>query len=289
MEFFTFSPEATPDSRLASPCCSLLSMSSLIDTTFDGHVHTRLCNHAVGEMEEYVIEAVARGLKTVCFLEHLETEIIYQPPCWLEDEAFRYYFAEGARLKEVYRDRIDIRLGVEMGCNLQAIASIQQRLARFPIERIGLSCHFHFNDGRHLNLLSRKRQSLDRLEELGADAVVTTYFATLTTAVERLDCDVLCHLDAVLRHLPGISFNDDHRQQIGRLLDAVKAKGVALEINTSGFDYRGTPFPAPWIITEALARDIPLQAGSDAHQPHEVGRYFAQLPHYLEPLHPSLK
>ena len=261
-------------------------MSPLIDTTFDGHVHTRLCNHAVGEMEEYVAEAIKRGLKTICFLEHLETEINYQPPCWLEDETFDYYFAEGTRLKEVYRDKIEIRLGVEMGFNPQAMDLIQKRLSRFPIERIGLSSHFHLHEGRHLNLLSRRRQSLDRLADLGMDAVVSAYFSTLITAVASVDCDVLCHLDAVLRHLPGIRFNDDHKQQITELLDKVKAHGLALEVNTSGFDYRGSAFPAPWIITEALARDIPLQAGSDAHQPQDVGRFFAQLPDYLEPLRP---
>ena len=261
-------------------------MAPLIDTSFDGHVHTKLCHHAVGEMEEYVQQGIQRGLRTLCFMEHLETDIAYQPPCWLEDVDFVEYFAEGERLKEVYGARIEIRLGVEMGINPQALEAIQHRLARFPIERIGLSCHFHLHAGSHLNLLSRRKQSLDRLAELGADTVISTYFDTLVLAVNTMRCDVLCHLDAVLRHLPGVRFNKRHRQQIGQLLDAVKAKGLALEINTSGFDYRGTPFPAPWIITEALARDIPLQAGSDAHQPQEVGRYFRRLPDYLQPLRP---
>jgi histidinol-phosphatase (PHP family) len=72
-----------------------------------------------------------------------------------------------------------------------------------------------------------------------------------------------------------------HRQQIETLLDAMRQHRVALEINTSGFDYRGTPFPAPWIITAALKRSIPLSAGSDAHRPVDVGRHFNQLPDYL--------
>ncbi|WP_448874709.1 histidinol-phosphatase [Desulfobulbus propionicus] len=262
-------------------------MPPLIDITFDGHVHTRLCHHAVGEMEDYVKQAVERGLRAICFLEHLETDIAYHPPCWLDDEAFVYYFSEGERLKRRYRDRIEIQLGMEMGFNPQALPTIRQRLARFPVERIGLSCHFHLHEGQHLNLLSQRRQSLDRLAELGADAVVTTYFATLSTALDSMDCDVLCHLDAVLRHLPGINFNDDHKRQISALLDKLKTKGTALEINTSGFDYRGSAFPAPWIITEALARGIPLQAGSDAHNPSDVGRYFEQLPAYLEALCPQ--
>lgn len=256
-------------------------MPSLIDITFDGHVHTRLCHHAVGEMEDYVQQAVQRGLRTICFLEHLETEITYHPPCWLDDEAFTYYFSEGNRLKKLYSGQLEIRLGVEMGFNPQALPAILKRLNNFPVERIGLSCHFHLHQGQHLNLLSRRRQSLDRLALLGTDAVLDRYFTTLNSAVDSMDCDVLCHLDAVLRHLPGISFNDDHKTQIRKLLDKLKAKGMALEINTSGFDYRGSPFPAPWIITEALTRGIPLQAGSDAHQPHEVGRYFEQLPDYL--------
>ena len=261
-------------------------MASLIDTSFDGHVHTKLCHHAVGEMEEYVRQAIRCGLRTLCFMEHLETEIAYQPSCWLEDEDFEGYFAEGQRLQQAYGEQIEIRLGVEMGFNPHAVHTINKRLARFPVERIGLSCHFHLHDGSHLNLLSRRAQSLDRLAALGADTVITTYFDTLIQAVNTLYCDVLCHLDAVLRHLPGICFNEDHCHQIGQLLDAIKAKGVALEINTSGFDYRGTPFPAPWIITEALQRAIPLQAGSDAHAPGEVGRYFNQLPAYLQPLQP---
>lgn len=256
-------------------------MTSIIDTTVDGHVHTRLCHHAVGEMEEYVEAAIQRGLAALVFLEHLETDIRYQPSSWLEDADFAYYFEEGERLKRRYRGRIDIRLGMEVGVNATALPRIRERLARYPVERVGLSCHFYSHDGSHLNLLSRRRQSLDLLAEIGADTVVDAYFDTLIKAVALLDCDVLCHLDAVLRHLPGIRFNTFHRRQILALLDGMRARGVALEINTSGFDYRGSAFPAPWIVTEAMQRGIPLQAGSDAHQPAEVGRHFERLADYL--------
>jgi len=256
-------------------------MTSLIDTTVDGHVHTRLCNHAIGEMEEYVEKAVQRGLGTIIFLEHLETDIRYQPRSWLDEEDFSYYFKEGARLKQCYQGRIEVRLGMEVGFNPAARETIKQRLAQYPVERVGLSCHFYRHGDAHLNLLSRRRQSLDLLASIGPDTVITSYFEALIEAVASMDCDVLCHLDAVLRHLPGIRFNEEHQRQILLLLDGMQAKGVALEINTSGFDYRGAAFPAPWIISEALQRGIPLLAGSDAHRPSEVARHFEQLPHYL--------
>ncbi|MCL1979939.1 MAG: histidinol-phosphatase [Proteobacteria bacterium] len=252
-----------------------------IDLREDGHVHTRLCNHAVGEMEEYVEQAVRRGLATLVFLEHLETDIRYPQPSWLSGEDFALYFQEGERLKQQYRGVIDIRLGAETGFNPEAAATIRRRLTEYPFERVGVSCHFYRHNDVHLNLLSRRRQSLDQLAAIGIDTVLTAYFNALIEAVTTLDCDVLCHLDAVLRHLPGIRFNDGHQRQIEELLDSMQANKVALEINTSGFDYRGFPFPADWIVSAALCRNIPLRAGSDAHQPSEVGRHFERLPGYL--------
>ena len=260
-------------------------MPPLIDITIDGHVHTRLCNHATGEMEEFVEKAVQRGLSTIIFLEHLETEIHYHPRSWLEKVEFDYYFAEGGRLQERYRDIIDIRLGVETGYNREAVTSLQDKLTRYPWDRIGLSCHFHRQGEVHLNLLSRRQESLKQLAAIGIEQVLTDYFNNLIEAVGVIDCDVLCHLDAVLRHYPNIQLQESHRHQIETLLDSLQVKGVALEINTSGFAYRGSPFPAPWIIKGAMERGIPLWAGSDAHQPDEVGRYFERLPSYLQEIH----
>ena len=260
-------------------------MPPLIDITTDGHIHTRLCNHAEGEMEAYVENAVQRGLATIIFLEHLEAGIQYPSRSWLEREEFDYYFQEGMRLKELYRGTIDVRLGVEAGYNRAAASTLQEKLAQYSWDRIGLSCHFHCQDGVHLNLLSRNQESLKRLAAIGINQIVTEYFNALIEAIEIIDCDVLCHLDAVLRHYPGIGFSEDHRQQIELLLDGMRRKDVALEINTSGFDYRGAPFPAPWIIKSAMERGLQLYAGSDAHQPGDVGRYFDQLPEYLLALH----
>jgi histidinol-phosphatase (PHP family) len=61
------------------------------------------------------------------------------------------------------------------------------------------------------------------------------------------------------------------------LLQGVKKAGLALEINTSGYAYRDQPFPAHQIITRAAELGIVFSAGSDAHKPSEVGRYFDRL------------
>jgi histidinol-phosphatase (PHP family) len=57
----------------------------------------------------------------------------------------------------------------------------------------------------------------------------------------------------------------------------MRQKNMALEVNTAGIAQRGEPYPARWIIDEAVALGIPLSAGSDAHRPEEVGRSFHLL------------
>ncbi len=250
----------------------------------DGHVHTRYCHHASGEMEEYVLSGIAAGLKEIVFLEHMEAGVHYFETTWLTESDFDIYFGEGKRLQKKYKDDIRVCLGVEVGYSKTHQEELLERLNKRHWDRIGVSYHFmpHPQGAYHLNLVSRKEKNIRSIERIGCRQVLDDYFTTLTEAVTVLPGTVLCHLDAALRFQPGISLGKDHRNAIRKLLEAVKAKGMALEINTSGFAIRGAPFPAPFILKEAMALDIPLQPGSDAHKPDDVGRYFDRLEGYLQ-------
>ncbi len=255
-----------------------------IDTTCDGHVHTKFCHHATGEMEDYVRAAIARGLRELCFLEHLEVGVRYREATWLTEDDFDEYFREGERLQRIYRDRLTIGLGVEAGFSQEHLDELRLRLAKRPWSRIGLSFHYALLPGQseHLNLLSRKEENIRKARELGAAAILSHYLASLRDAVRQLPADVLCHLDAALRYLPDLEYSKSHLEQIDALLDLVKAKGLSLEINTSGVPIRGEPFPAAGIVAKAVQREIPLVAGSDAHRPEDVGRHFDVIGEFLK-------
>jgi len=254
-----------------------------IDIRRDGHVHTRLCRHATGEMEEYVLAAIDRGLTGMVFLEHLEAGINYFERTWLSEEDFDHYFREGLRLRDRYAGRLEIGLGVEVGYNPAGEEELLSRLTARSWDRVGISCHFLPIDatGRHLNLLSRQPQNIVIAREMGVEHLLTGYLSTLLQAVRALPGTVLCHLDAALRHVPEVAFTEDHFCQIDALLGAVGEKGMALEINTSGIAMGREPFPARRILAMAIEYGIPLEAGSDAHRPEDVGRYFSTLPDYL--------
>ena len=252
----------------------------VIDLTTDTHVHTSLCNHASGTMEQYVQSAIDKGLKRLFFLEHLETEINTEFRSWLTDEDFDTYFKEGKRLQQKYEGKIEIGLGVEVGYNPDNPRRIVERLSRREWDRIGLSYHFLKIPGHdeHLNMLSRNQRSIKMIDTHGNSTLLSHYFDTLIEAVQTVTADALCHLDAGLRHQPNLYLEDSHWIQIEALLREVKRAGMALEINTSGYTYRGKPFPRPRVISMAQDMGLTFSAGSDAHSPGEVGRFFDRIP-----------
>jgi histidinol-phosphatase (PHP family) len=254
----------------------------IIDTKVDGHVHTNLCNHARGEMEEYVLYALKQGLRKLIFLEHLEIGISYFESTWLTEYDFDFYHKEGKRLQNKYQNKIEVGLGVEVGYNPRFLEKIQQKLALYTWDRIGISYHFLETDSGHLNMVSRKQVNLDALDQYGVDEVVSRYYNDLREAVEKLPGQVLCHIDAVLRHHPDIRFTPEHYVLIDKLLDAVARKKMALEVNTSGYKTKEQPYPSLTILQKAVTRNIPLVAGSDAHRPEDVGRYFDRLPDLMK-------
>lgn len=245
----------------------------VLDLTTDGHVHTSLCRHAVGEMEDYVRVAQERGIKKLFFLEHLERGIDYFERTWLTEADFDKYFRRGQELKEKYRESLQVGLGVEVGYNPRYRDELLEALAARKWERIGISYHFMAVDGHHYNLVSRRSENLEALGRMGVAKVLSEYFTTLLEAVETLPGHFVCHLDAAMRHHPEVKLETTHYRQIEEILAAMARLGMALEINASGLARRGQPYPALEIIAEAVRRGIPLTAGSDSHRPEDVGEF----------------
>ena len=246
-----------------------------LDITGDHHVHTSYCNHAVGEMEEYILAAIEKGLRSLTFLEHLECGLSYSPCIWLTPELFRFYFAEGEQLQEKYADQITISLGAEIGYNPGAVDELLALLDAFPFSHHGLSCHFFFDGKEHLNMLSRRTDHIKKIAEFGAEPILDAYFRNLIQGCRDIPCDKLCHLDAALRHNAPV-LTAYHYDLIDELFAVMLQNNIALEVNTSGYELRPHPYPVIALIQRAQQRGISLIIGSDAHRPEQVGRFFAR-------------
>jgi len=253
-----------------------MSDLSPLDITGDHHVHTRYCNHAVGAMEEYVFIAITKGLCSLTFLEHLEYGLSYQPRIWLTSDLFQQYFEEGEYLRKKYAEKITIRLGVEIGYNQEAVDALLSMLDSFPFAHRGLSCHFYFDGKEHLNMLSRRVDHIGKLEKIGPETILNTYFSNLIQGCRDIPCDKVCHLDAALRH-NSPTLTAYHYELIEELFAVMLEKNIALEVNTSGYALRPSPYPNLQRIQRARSLGIPLIIGSDAHRPEHVGRFFTKV------------
>lgn len=77
------------------------------------HTHTFRCGHAIGNDEEYVLEGIALGLKTLGFSDHAMLPGIRQPNVRGDFEISEGYFSSIRSLQHKYQERIRILLGFE--------------------------------------------------------------------------------------------------------------------------------------------------------------------------------
>jgi len=246
----------------------------------DFHVHTRYCGHASGRMEQYVESAIEAGLEEIGFLEHIESGVEVDEPTWLSPEDLDVYWDEGAELARRYRGRIQVSIGVEVGVNPSAVAALSELIGCHPWRRVGLSYHYVTKpeERERFNICSHRQVADSDVVEQALIELNERYYRQLAIAVETFRPAFVCHLDVVRRHMDDVSGDSRIRPLVIGLLDAMERAGAALEVNTGGYVHRpggdDHPYPAPWILTEALRRGMAIVLCSDSHAPQQVGRYF---------------
>ncbi len=237
-----------------------------IQIMIDYHIHTRLCNHAKGTMEEYIQSAVAKGLREICFLDHLTLTKAGRTLSMAPDEV-PLYFQAVQILKRRYKGTINIKAGLEIDFNQLYVDRISEIVQTYSFDLIGSSIHF-LND---CNIVSSNSKWKDRTTDI--DKIYHIYFESLEKMLEYDYFDVICHFDMIKKfnHIPSISFD----KEIDSLLQKIKEKDIALEVNTSGYNHPVNDiYPGKEILKKCRKADIKITLGSDAHSPEEVGQFF---------------
>ncbi len=232
----------------------------------DYHVHTSLCNHATGTMEQYVRAAVAKGLGTICFLDHLTFQEAGRHNAMLPREVPMYVDA-ARRLARQYREQISVRVGLEIDFSPGHVARCIEIVDTFDLDVVGSSVHFL--DGEDVVT----RQSAWGRGDLDADEIYPRYLGALESMLDNDYFDVVCHLDLPKKYNNRPS--PPVVQGFMALLEKIRAKDLAVELNTSGLRYPvQEAFPSPELLGRCARLGIPLVTGSDAHSPELVGGDF---------------
>jgi len=240
----------------------------------DYHIHTKLCGHARGDMEEYVREAIRKGFDEIGFSDHLPLLNKVDPYLTMGWDQFPRYVEEVNRLAWKYSDTIRIRLGVEADYMPGLEDELGQMLERYDFDYVYGSVHnigdWGFDDSREK----------DRWESCDVTKTYQEYFDLVKRAVRSGLFDILAHLDLVKKF--GYRPEEDHSPLVDQTLDVIAETGTAVELNTSGLRKPvGEVYPDLKAVEGCIERGIPLTFGSDAHRPEEVGLH---IPEYIEKL-----
>jgi histidinol-phosphatase (PHP family) len=188
------------------------------------------------------------------------------------------YVADILHLREQYRGRLAIRLGIELDF-VEGVETFNERiLADHPWDYVLGSVHYLDPECRI--------PSWPRNYAGDVHALYETYFAQIRKMARSGLIDIVAHFDVAKRC--GTPHGAAERAAITAALEEIARCDLALEINTSGYRHpelqTREPYPDFDILRQAIALGIPLMVNSDAHAPAHLGTEFVEVERRLRDL-----
>jgi histidinol-phosphatase (PHP family) len=230
----------------------------------DYHMHTPLCRHATGEPAELAAHAVKVGLTEIGFSDHNP-----MPRDDFDDWRMKVSeldrFVAGVEQARRGFPQLVIKLALEVDYLPGYEDWVRELAGRHPWDYFIGSVHYVSPawaiDSPHQLSEWKKHDPME---------VWTAYFERLTLAAKSGLFDIIGHADLCKKFcfIPPQDCTSLYRA----FLEAAKANGVAMELNTAGLrkDCKEI-YPSPRIVGMAAELGVPITFGSDAHAPGEVG------------------
>ncbi len=233
----------------------------------DYHMHTTLCGHAVGSLEEYVQHAIKIGLTEIGFSDHAPMVHERLQGVTMDYRQLSLYHRLINEVKSKYSDKITIKYALEAdfipGFEEQTRAIINT----YPYDYIIGSVHY-VNDWA-----VDDPATIERWKTQDVNQIWHEYFKLLRQSAQTGLFNIIGHSDLPKKfgYLPTVSMIDEVRATA----KVFKETGVAVEINTSGLRKPiKEMYPCPAYLKIYCGAGVPLTLGSDAHTPQDVGKNF---------------
>lgn len=242
----------------------------------DYHIHTKLCGHANGEMEEYVQKALAASLQEMGFADHLPMLKWAHPDYAMPFEKLHNYVQQVHHLQREYPN-LQIKLGIEADYYSGEEQATRELLEQYPFDYVYGS--IHFIDGWAFDDPVRIKE----WETRDVNEVYEQYYRLVQHAAKSKLFDIIGHFDLVKKfgHRP----TKDLSGLVEETVRCCKEHGLAVEISTAGLRKPVKEiYPSKQIMRLLHRYNIPIVLGSDAHSPEEVAGRFHEARHALKAL-----
>lgn len=266
-------------------------MNTILKKVGDWHSHSHRCNHAVGELEDYIKAAINKRLGIIGLSDHFPTHYSdldgtsRLKQFAMDINEVQDYLNEAVSLKNKYEDTIDVKVGFEIGYLQGKEEKYFDRVQDLNgnLDYLIGSVHNFKLDGKYWGIKSKDLNSL--IQKYGAECIYSNYFHAIESMLlsERFEFDILGHLDYIKNGKESTKLNEFIFEKIEDLVPLIKEKEVAVEINTQGMrNCYNKLYPSKEILRMLFDYDIPIVLSSDAHNPADVGCGFKKVIKFMK-------
>ncbi len=243
----------------------------------DSHIHSNFSGDSDMEANSACYKAVEMGLSGLIFTDHVD----YDYPDYDEnflinlDQYFKYF----KDLQNNWKEKLDIRIGIEMGYQPQVLDEINETITKYPFDFIINSVHIIDHLDPYNGQYYRGKTQHQAYER---------YLQEILSSINSYDnYDIIGHIGYAARYG---NFEDKplryngYAELLDEILKATIQKGKGIELNTSGLrtDLHST-IPGMDIFNRyyELGGEI-ITIGSDAHYTEHIGHSFFEATQYLK-------
>ncbi len=246
----------------------------------DYHIHSGFSGDSNENIEDIVIQAVSLGLNEIAITDHLEYDMLDMDfEEWTLD--LDKYREKIINLKEIYKEKITIRHGIEIGVQPQIREYMESLVEKYNFDFVIASNH-------GIDKIDLSNGTIQRGKT--RDEVQKLYFQTILKNINLYTkYNVWGHLDFITRYggeeFLGMNLNKNW-DLITEILEKLIEKGKGIEINTSGYRYNeNRVYPCFEIIKKyvELGGKI-ITIGSDAHRKEDIAKDFSKAYEILREL-----
>ncbi len=240
----------------------------------DLHIHTRYC-HGKGEPEEFVREALARGVSGIGLLGHARCTIPCDYAMSVPEEQQLYRLTTA--LKERYAGQLSIFRGIELD-----YFSVPMTMEYdYKIGSVHYLCC-----GNEIVSVDSSRKELENAIAAHYDGdsrgLVLQYYETVADVLNATGADIVGHFDLITKFNEENPFFDEkdpviYQAALKAMETLVKQNGI-FEINTGAISRRcrTTPYPAAWQLEALREMGGRITLSSDAHRPEHIFFQFSE-------------
>ncbi len=105
----------------------------------DYHFHTNFSGDSKTPMRTQLERAISLGMASLCVTDHHDYDVDSVIDFTLQTDQ---YFEAMSALREEYKDRIDLRIGIEMGLQTHLKEYYRELLSSYPFDFVIGSTHF---------------------------------------------------------------------------------------------------------------------------------------------------